>query len=289
MNQGVTGLKLGYQGSKSYLTALAKSEIIEWLKLPKNRNVSELERQMIETSDVVFKSQQSYYQILNEAQLTWQKANQAHPQKKLEIITQKNQEIADILEELKPEILAETLVVYALDECHLQGDDISSYLWGNSREREIVLVPNQRDRQTYYGALNLKSQDFIVNPYSAGNGENTVKFLELLKGKNPGKKLLLIWDGATYHRGEVMQDLLRQENQDKSPKDWTITCHLFAPYAPDENPVEGIWLQVKNFIRSFHYLCNNFRMVKRLFQFFFDFQLFNPPNLKKYDAFAQFI
>lgn len=217
------------------------------------------------------------------------KANQAHPQKKLEIITQKNQEIADILEELKPEILAETLVVYALDECHLQGDDISSYLWSNSREREIVLVPNQRDRQTYYGALNLQSQDFIVNPYPAGNGENTVKFLELLKGKNPGKKLLLIWDGATYHRGEVMQDLLRQENQDKSPKDWTITCHLFAPYAPDENPVEGIWLQVKNFIRSFHYLCNNFRIVKRLFQFFFDFQLFNPPNLKKYDAFAQFI
>jgi hypothetical protein len=29
--------------------------------------------------------------------------------------------------------------------------------------------------------------------------------------------------------------------------------------------------------------------VKRLFQFFFKFCLFNPPDLKKYDAFAQLI
>jgi len=79
--QGIPGLKLGYQGSKSYLTAKEKSEIIEWLNQPKNRNVSELERHLIETYDVVFKSQQSYYQILNESQLTWQKGNRENPKK----------------------------------------------------------------------------------------------------------------------------------------------------------------------------------------------------------------
>jgi transposase len=59
--------------------------------------------------------------------------------------------------------------------------------------------------------------------------------------------------------------------------------------APAENPVEGIWLQVKNFIRRFYHICTNFSIVKRLFEFFFDFKLFNNPNLKKYDAFAQLI
>jgi hypothetical protein len=53
--------------------------------------------------------------------------------------------------------------------------------------------------------------------------------------------------------------------------------------------VESIWLQGKNFIRRFYYLCKTFSLVKKLFQFFFKFKLFNPPNLKKYDAFAQMI
>jgi hypothetical protein len=60
-------------------------------------------------------------------------------------------------------------------ECHLQGDDICSYLWGERENREIIKVVNERDRQTYYGALNLWTQEFIVSPYSTGNGENTVK------------------------------------------------------------------------------------------------------------------
>ncbi len=87
-----------------------------------------------------------------------------------------------------------------------------------------------------------------------------------------------------------------------------ITCELFAPYGPavsldrgdiilnhpcqetqEENPVEGIWLQVKNFIRRFYYRCKNFKIFKHLFQFFFELKLFNSPNLEKYDAFAQLI
>ena len=67
------------------------------------------------------------------------------------------------------------------------------------QERTVVKLDNQRDRQTYYGALNLVSQEFIVKPYKAGNGENTVKFVEELKRMNPQQKILLIWDGASYH------------------------------------------------------------------------------------------
>ncbi len=55
----------------------------------------------------------------------------------------------------------------------------------------------------------------------------------------------------------------------------------------EEKPVEGIRLQVKNFIRHFYYKCKNFKIVKHLFQFFFELKLFNSPNLEKYDAFAQ--
>jgi transposase len=128
-----------------------------------------------------------------------------------------------------------------------------------------------------------------VSPYSTGNGENTVKFLPEIKKRHPEQRLLLIWDGASYQRGEEMKKLLARENEEKRQKEWSITCQLFAPYAPAENPVEGIWLPVKNFIRRFYHICTNFSIVKRLFEFFFDFKLFNNPNLKNYEAFAQLI
>ena len=288
IEKGIQGLQLQYKGSKSYLTSSEKAEIQEWLKLPERRNISELERHLIETYDVVFKSPESYYKILKK-QLSWQKANRENPRKDPDKVEEKNKEIAALLNQYKAEIEAKTLVVYAMDECHLQGDDICNYLWGDRKDREIIKIENERDRQTYYGALNLCDRNFLVKAYSSGNGENTVKFLKELKALHPDQKILLFWDGASYHRGDEMKQFLADVNQEKDPEDWLIICHLFAPYAPDENPVEAIWLQVKNFIRRFYYICKNFSIVKRLFQFFFDFQLFNFPDLKKYQAFVQLI
>jgi transposase len=288
-HQGIEGLKLAYKGSESYLTEAQKQEVMEWLEPRERRNISELERHLIETYDVVFRSRESYYQILREKQLSWQKGNKENPRKKPEEIKKRNQEIDEMLRILNPLIESGELVVYVLDECHLQGDEICGYLWGDRKKREIVQVSNERDRQTYYGGLNLVDKSFVVAPYSGGNGVNTVKFIEKLKQLHPGKKILLIWDGASYHRGEEMKKLLAQENEGKAPEDWLITCCLLPAYAPEENPVEAIWLQVKNFIRRFYYLCRTFSIVKRLFKLFFDYKLFNIPNLEKYDAFVQFI
>lgn len=192
-----------------------------------------------------------------------------------------------MLEKISPEIEAEKLVVYALDECHLLWGDLLGYVWGSKEKRVKVPIANEKERQTYYGALNLHGREFIVKEYETANGSNTVNFIKEIIRKHQGKRILLIWDGASYHRGEEMQNFLKEINQDKTENDWLITCCLFAPYAPEENPVEAIWLQVKNFLRRFHYLGQSFQIVKRLFQFFFKYQLLNFPNLKNYDAFSQ--
>ncbi len=70
---------------------------------------------------------------------------------------------------------------------------------------------------------------------------------------------------------------------------WKITYCRFAFYAPQENPVEAIWRQLKTLLRRFYRFGKSFKIVKRLFQLFFDLQLFNLPNLKNYDAFSRFI
>ncbi|MCA1995174.1 MAG: transposase [Coleofasciculus sp. S288] len=86
-----------------------------------------------------------------------------------------------------------------------------------------------------------------------------------------------------------MQQFLAEQNQELSANEWKITCELFAPYAPEKNPVEAIWLQLKTLLRRFYRFGKYFRIVKRLFQMFANLKLFNFPNLEKYDAFSQFI
>jgi superfamily II DNA or RNA helicase len=136
------------RSSKSYLTPSQLEEIEQWLIPLERRNISELERHLIEEYDVVFKSPESYYKILRDSQLSWQKGNLENPKKKPEVIAKRNQEIAEMLRGLTGEIESGQLLVYALDECHLQGDDICSYLWGDRENREVIQVENQRNRQT---------------------------------------------------------------------------------------------------------------------------------------------
>lgn len=79
------------------------------------------------------------------------------------------------------------------------------------------------------------------------------------------------------------------QNQGLPPEAWKIICCRFAPYAPQENPVEAIWLQMKTLLRRFYRFGKSFKLVKRLFQVFADLKLFNLPDLEKCDAFSRFV
>ena len=90
------------------------------------------------------------------------------------------------------------LVVFAQDECHLLWGDSTGYVWGRRGERTEIPIKNVKDRQPYYRALNLRDRDFVLMPRANGDGENTVSFMKRLQRLNPEKKLLIIWDGASY-------------------------------------------------------------------------------------------
>jgi len=78
----------------------------------------------------------------------------------------------------------------------------------SSRKRnEKVEVPivNQKERQTYYGAVDYFTGEFFLKATPRGNGIHTVSFLKELLEYREDTKLMLIWDGASYHKGEEMQ------------------------------------------------------------------------------------
>jgi len=75
--------------------------------------------------------------------------------------------------------------------------------------------------------------------------------IKYLPYKYKGRRIILIWDEASYHKYGEFRDFLSTVNGDKKPENWSITCILFALNSPQQNPVEDIWLQAKNFLRKY--------------------------------------
>jgi transposase len=179
--------------------------------------------------------------------------------------------------------------VFFQDECHLLGGDLCGYVWGKTNERIEVPMLNKRQKQTYYGALNVGTNEFFVKAFDNGNSESTIAFLQALLAEHPQSRLALIWDGASYHRSQAVKDYLALLNQGLEESEWRITCIRFAPNDPKQNPVEDVWLQAKRFIREFYHLCKSFSTVKYLFEFVTHRQFFSFPKVFMYGVFSQII
>ena len=165
------------------------------------------------------------------------------------------------------------------------GEIFVAIFWGNTKERIEVPLTNERQKQTYFGALNYYTQEFLIKPCEKGNSTNTIAFIKYLISKYPKSRLVFIWDGASYHRSAELKAYLNTVNQGLNEDEWKVTCIRFAPNDPTQNPVEDIWLHAKKFIREFYHLCKSFSHVKRLFELVTHHQIFNFPKIFMYDSF----
>lgn len=191
-----------------------------------------------------------------------------------------------MLEARRVEIESGELVVFMIDECHLLWGDVCGYVWGRMSERILVPIFNARYKQTYFGALDYKTKEFLTFSANKGDSENTIKFLEYLRSQRADAKLLIIWDGASYHRSQQIKDYLDSLNNTLEKEEWLITCERFAPNAPQQNPVEDIWLQAKTMIREFYFFCHSFSAIKALFELAINGQIFDFSKLNEYGIFS---
>jgi len=157
------------------------------------------------------------------------------------------------------------IVLLFEDECHLLWGDVCGLAWGKRNEPIEIPITNQKLRQTYYGAVNFLTQQFHLKHFSAGNGKNTVAYVKWLRQLYPDARLWLLWDGASYHRYAEMRDYLAEINADLPEEEWLVTCILFASNAPEQNPVEDIWLKGKNWLRKQFAFNKTFADVKKCF------------------------
>jgi transposase len=279
---GLEGIKLGYRGAKGYLSPEQKQEVTKWLQSQKYWHLEELVNHLEREYGVVYQSKQSYYTLFSDAKISWKKTQKSNPKLNEELVEKKQQEIQSFLEKNKAGIGSGETVVLFIDESHLLHGDTCGYVWGHQKIRLNIPIKNEREKQTYFGALNYQTLEFTLQSYPTGNGAATVEFVQHLQQQYPNKKLVLIWDGASYHKYGEFREFLQQTNQKRAAEDWLITCLVFAPNAPQQNPVEDIWLQAKNFLRKYWHLCTSFPAVKKLFELFTQGQKFDFPKIQCY-------
>jgi transposase len=115
----------------------------------------------------------------------------------------------------------------------------------------------------------------------------TIDYLRYLLDQSPNQRLLLFWDGASYHRSRVVQGFLGEVNEGLPPEQWKIHCVRFAPNCPSQNPIEDIWLQAKTWVRRFCALVPSFSHLKWMFEWFIRNTTFDFMSLQMYGAFSK--
>ena len=87
--QGVSALKLAYKGSVGYLTPDERAATIDWLQKNNYWNLGELKAYIESQYEIVFSSQQSYYDIFERAGLSWKKSQKRNPKTDPELVKKK--------------------------------------------------------------------------------------------------------------------------------------------------------------------------------------------------------
>ena len=79
-----------------------------------------------------------------------------------------------------------------------------------------------------------------------GNTENIVKALIKLTLEYPGKKIVVVWDNASYHSSKELNMKLEEIEDLKR-----IQFIYLPPYGPDKNPIEHVWNEAARRLRGY--------------------------------------
>jgi transposase len=83
-----------------------------------------------------------------------------------------------------------------------------------------------------------------------------------------------------------MVEYLTEVNQGLEADEWLVTCLIFAPNAPEQNPTEDIWLKAKQCVRKNWRICDHFSTVTELFLEAIQNRFFDFPKLHMYGLFS---
>jgi transposase len=232
------------------LTREQKKEIQEVLGKPPTKyglprefwDVPQLKDYVFARFGTVYESDRSYHFLLEFGNLSFKypdtfafKRDEGQIAKRMEKIYQ---EIMPLLEDPAWE-------VFVSDEVRMQLEAITRKAWLPKGKKTVIKVKRSDDYQNYLGFLNQRSFKNHVFEIAWGRAPEIVRATGELLKLYPDKKICIIWDNATCHKGPVMEKALAKGGL-------LERVHLvpLPPYAPDQNPIEHVWEAVKGMLAN---------------------------------------
>lgn len=136
------------------------------------------------------------------------------------------------------------LLVY-LDEAHIHQDTDLGHGWAGRGERFYVASnsPGLSAKVSFYGLYLYNEGQVRLWPYERANGEHTIDVLRRMRAEIPNRTLILLWDGAPYHRAKAVQEVAA---------DLGIVLVPLPGYSPDLMPVEPLWRWLREDVTYHH-------------------------------------
>jgi len=94
-------------------------------------------------------------------------------------------------------------------------------------------------------------------------------------------------NGKTFDKSQKFREYLRSINQDLPEGKWSINCTLICSKKSRIKPRRRYVFTNKKIITTLDYICSSFKIVKWLFIFFADGQIFDFPKLFQYRILPQ--
>ena len=178
---------------------------------------------------------------LHRLELSWKKARKllgrADPQRRAAFLAQAQDLLAGAQHDRH-------MLVY-LDEAHIHQDAGLGYGWSARGQRFWIgsHSPRLADKLSFYGLYLYNEGEVRLWPYARANGENTIDVLHRLRAEWPDKPLILVWDGAPYHRASAVREAAAALQIELMP---------LPGYSPDFMPVEALWRWLREDVTYHH-------------------------------------
>jgi transposase len=178
---------------------------------------------------------------LRRLRLSWQKAKKllgrAHPGRRAAFVEQ----LHPLLDGAQHD---RHQLVY-LDEAHIHQDVDLGHGWGERGKRFLVASssPGLSAKVSFYGLYLFNEGQVRLWPYARANGEHTIDVLHRLRAELPDGKLIVVWDGAPYHRAKAVRAEAASLGIELAP---------LPGYSPDLMPVEALWRWLREDVTYHH-------------------------------------
>jgi transposase len=176
---------------------------------------------------------------LHRRKLSWKKAKKllgrADPERRQAFIEQ----LQDVLAGAQRD---RHLLVY-LDEAHIHQDADLGYGWSARGERFWVASssPGLSARVSFYGLYLYNEGQVRLWPCPRANGDHTIAVLRRLRAEAADRQVIVLWDGAPYHRAQAVREAATALN---------ITLMPLPGSSPDLMPVEALWRWLREDVTS---------------------------------------